>query len=207
MENKIDKVEIKEEDISEVKDFTEEELADESADWKVKAGETLGTAKRRTTQLKKAKSYIQNLEKELEEAKKTPPPSPQNKVNSQSDEFDYGQLAFHNSRPDSTKILDEDVEFLKEEIKATGKPQSYILKSKYFLEELTKRHEEKTAKDAVPPGTSRANAPAKDSLDYWYKKYEDSGFNPDSLPQDTTMKRKVVNEREAREKGTTSFFA
>lgn len=189
MEEKIDMT------VEEVKDFTEEELADETVDWKAKAQESLGIAKRRTTQLEKAKTHISELETKIPKE-----PEPQNKKESQSENLDYGQLAFYNSKSDSEKLeLDEDIEYLKDQVKETGKSQTYILGSKWFQSELKARKETRVSKNAVPSGSSRSTTTAKDSADYWL----DKPFS--DVPAE--MKAKVVARRMEKEKSGSDFIA
>src|SRR3990167_10145160 len=86
-------VEIKDEDIKE-EDFTPEELEADSTDWKAKALELKGIAKRRATQLAKAKFKLSEVKPEIK-------PKPQDKSienKQEPNEPNYGRLAFLNSR-------------------------------------------------------------------------------------------------------------
>jgi hypothetical protein len=205
MDKEIDKVVIKDEDLGEINEYSEDDLADDEADWKAKAQENLGIAKRRTSQLGKAKTYISKLEKLVEGIKKEPEPQDKKIDNSQPSKFDFGELVFYNNKDGVVKVMhDDDIEFLKQEMTENGKAQSYVLNSKYFQEELKKRQEARVAQNAIPAGSKRTAPAASDSLDYHYRKYEESGFT--KLPEDTVMRRKVINERSAREKGSNSFF-
>lgn len=178
--------------IEDVKDFTEEELADETVDWKAKAQESLGIAKRRTTQLEKAKTHISELE-----AKIPKEPKPQDKKESQPAEFDYGQLAFHNSKTDSVKVeTDEDIDFLKQQMAETGKSQSYILGSKWFQTELKDRIESRIVKNAMPSDTKRTAPSVKNTVDYWLEKGE---YPPDTF-ENRKLRQDIQAAKEARAK-------
>ena len=180
MENEIDKTE-------EIKDFTEEELNDETVDWKAKAQETLGIAKRRTTQLEKAKTHIGELEAKI--PKEQPP---QNKKESQPTEFDYGQKAFLISN--GIKI--EEFGLVKNIISATGKTLDDVIISKYFQAELKELRDAQAVKDALPSDTKRSAPSVKNTVDYWIEKGE---YPPDTL-ENRKLRQEVQAAKEARAK-------
>ena len=125
---------------------------------------------------------------------------PKPKLSENQEILDYGQLAFYNSKSDSEKLeLDEDIEYLKEQVKETGKSQSYILGSKWFQSELKARKETRVSKNAVPSGSQRSTTTAKDSADYWL----DKPFS--EVPPE--MKGKVVARRMEKEKSGSDFIA
>lgn len=180
MENEIDNTEIK--------DFTEEELNDESVDWKAKAQESLGIAKRRTTQLEKAKTHIGELE-----AKIPKEPAPQNKIdNSQPKEFDYGQKAFLISNG----IKSEEFGLVKNIISATGKSLDDVISSKYFQAELKELRDAQAVKDAMPSDTKRSAPSVKNTVDYWLEKGE---YPPDTF-ENRKLRQDIQVAKEARAK-------
>ena len=113
---KENEINIEEKDLTEV-DFTPEELEAEDVDWKAKAQELKGIAKRRATQLGKAKAKLTDFEQQISELKPKEELEPQDKKNTQSNEPDYAKLAFLETRgikqPDDIKIVQDEANRLK----------------------------------------------------------------------------------------------
>jgi hypothetical protein len=130
----------------------------------------------------------------LEEEK----PEPKKKAAQKSDELDYGQLAFYNTKADSIKIESEaDVEFLKKTIADTGKSQKDLLGSKWFQAELTERRALSQTVAATPTG-KRSSGVATDSVEYWMAKpFEE-------VPKD--MRAKVVQAKLDKEQNKGHFY-
>ncbi len=185
MEEKIDMT------FEEVKDFTEEELADENVDWKAKAQESLGIAKRRTTQLGKAKAKLEDYESNFIPKSKEEP-KPQDKKDSQPTEFDYGQKAFLISN--GIKI--EEFGLVKNIISATGKSLDDVIVSKYFQAELKELRDAQAVKDALPSDTKRSAPSVKNTVDYWIEKGE---YPPDTF-ENRKLRQDIQAAKEAREK-------
>ena len=120
---------------------------------------------------------------------------PEAKKPAKSGELDYGLLAFHNSKSDSTRIEhEEDIEFLKNEIEKSGKTQQELLSNKYFLEDMKGRQEERELKNATPSHSSRSGVTKKD-LSYWMNRpYAE-------VPQD--MRYKILDAIKEREQLAT----
>lgn len=112
------------------------------------------------------------------------------KESPQSDGLDYGQLAFYNTKPDVQRIeSDEDVEFLQETIKETGKSQSSILNSKWFQSELQDRISARESANAVPKSKNRSGQTGVTDVDLAIAKYKETG----ELPSDFATRNKVVD--------------
>lgn len=108
----------------------------------------------------------------------------------QPDELDYGQLAFHNTKPDVLKIeSEEDVEFLQNTIKETGKSQAAILSSKWFQAELQERITARASANAVPKAKNRSGQTVITDVDVAVAKYKETG----ELPKDFATRNKVVD--------------
>lgn len=167
-----DQIDINEEDIKE-EDFSEDELADDTIDWKEQALKLKGIAKRRATKLAKLK------DKKVEPA--TEPPV---KKDSQTKEFDYGQLAFLKAYGIED---DNQLAVVQKVIDDTGKSLKEVINSKYVQAELKELKEATAVKAALPSGSKRASTPAHDSVDYWIAKGE--------LPpvEQVQLRRDVVN--------------
>ena len=182
-------VEFDPQDLTDVSEFTPEELADEATDWKAKAQEWKGIAKRRTTALKKAKDAF------------VKPPAPRNDATDnqapKNGALDYGQKAYLNSL--GYKDAADHV-FVQGIMKDTGKSLEDVLSSSFVQAELTRISEERATKAAQPPaGEGRQNAPARDTVDYWLAKGE---LPPTDQPE---LRMKVVNAKIARQKSQSSF--
>ena len=173
------KVEISEEDTKH-EDIAQDVLDSDQTDWKAKALELQGIAKRRATQLAKAKERLAAVP-EKPEAK------PQDKPRKKSDELDYTHLAFHNSKSNTLKIeSEEEIEWVKQQLEETGKPLQGLLNSKYFQTEYKSFKDSKAVDDSVPNVKGRSNQPsASRSLEYWMNR-------GDELPEDTYENKQLI---------------
>ena len=176
-----DQVEIKDEDIKE-EDFSSEELENDSTDWKAKALELKGIAKRRATQLAKAKEKL---------ATKPEPELIENK----SDEPNYGKLAYLETKG----VLGEDVDWALSTEKESGKSLAELFNSKWFVAELKERKEAKITADATPSASRRSTSGARDQVDYWLAKGE---LPPIDQPE---LRRAYVNGRAKKEANLNKF--
>ena len=191
MENKNDNVEIKDEDIKE-DDFSEDELADDATDWKAKALELKGIAKRRATQLAKAKEKLASNPE-----KKPDAPEPKEITPKKSDEFDDGQLAYL-----STKGIesDEDLEFTKGELKKSGVTLRELMSNEYFQSKVKTRKDATAALEATP-NSKRSRGGADDTVEFHYAKYQSTG----KLPADREMANKIIDLRVKKETSDSEF--
>jgi len=141
------------------------------------------------------------LRKQLGKDSDVPKDAPKEKA-TKSGDIDYGALAFYNTKSDAVKIeSDEDIEFLQDTMKETGKSQGDILASKWFKEELKERAEDRRSAEAVPKGTKRSGQSSRDSVDYWLAK----GELPENTPENQELRRKVVDARIKRETSGSNF--
>lgn len=194
MEPKIEQVEIKDEDIKE-EDFTPEILEAEDTDWKAKALELKGIAKRRATQLGKVKTKLTDLEGKIKEL--TSEPKPQDKkVEKKSDDIDYAQEAFLIAN--GVKEADE-IELARGIAVDTGKSLKEVIGQSYFQFQLKELREAKAVKNALPSSSGRSATSARDSVEYWIAKGE--------LPpaDQVELCRKVVNAKIAKAKNVKHF--
>lgn len=180
-----EKIVIEDEDIKE-EDFSEDELNDETIDWKAKALELKGLNKRRATKLRKFKE-AQVKESSKPEIK----PNPEKPV---KEGFDYAELAYLTAKG----ISDDDISFVEDTVKDTGKSLKDLLGAKWFQEELKDKQQERASKEAIPTGSNRAGSSAKDEVDYWIAKGEMPKNNPE-------LARKVLKAREKAEIDHSKF--
>ena len=186
MENVKNEIVIEDELLKE-DDFSEEELNDETIDWKAKAQELKGLNKRRASKLAKAKEAL---------AKKPENPLPKAEPKIIKTEFDYAELAYLEAKT----VAEEDHEFLFQEVQTTGKSLKYLLGLNYIKEELKNKKDARIVKDVTPKGTKRSGASHRDDVDYWINK----GGSVMDIP-DVELRRKVVNERIRRDKDSSKF--
>ena len=180
-------IDIKEEDLKE-EDFSSEELEAPDVDWKAKAQELKGIAKRRATQLTKAKAKLTEYANQPKPEIKLEP-KPQDKPISQSNEPDYGRLAYLHSRgiahPDDQKVVQDEANRLKLSI-------TDVLEMEHIKSRLQGQKDEREAKAGMPKGTSRSGGNTPQDVEYHLAK----GTTPD----DQELAEKVVEARIGKQK-------
>lgn len=188
MEKEIDvnKVVIEEQDLTDIGDYTPEEIADEKTDWKAKALESQGIARRRTTALKKVKEALGTKPAEQKPADQAP----------KKGELDYGQKAYLVASGYKTP---EEQALIQEAMIATGGTLETVLASKFVQGQIEDLRQTAATKDATPNRTDRTGEPTRDQVDYWLKKGE---LPPADQPE---LRRKVVNAKIAKAKGGNTF--
>lgn len=188
---KENEINIEEKDLTEV-DFTPEELEAEDVDWKAKAQELKGIAKRRATQLGKAKAKLSDFEKQVSELK--PKEAPPQDKNTQSNEPDYAKLAFLEQRgvkhPDDIKIVQDEANRLK-------LPLTDVLNMGHIKSRLEANNDERTAKAGMPKGGTTGGKNSQD-VDYWLAKGETPKGNQE-------LAEKVIEARLQKEKSQNKF--
>lgn len=131
-----------------------------------------------------------------------PNPEPKPEAKPKSDDLDFGQLAFYNSKGDVVKVThDDDIEFLRSTVQETGKSMKDILGSKWFQSELKDRQTAREVVNATPTSTRRGSEGVANQLEIAYTKYIQSG----KLPDDPELRIQVVNKRQEHE-GRASRF-
>jgi len=160
---------------------TKDEYDNDTTDWKAIALKNQGIAKRYKTKLSKSK--------EVKE------PEPVKEVSKAKEEFDYAEKAYLKA----SGVQNNEFPMVLEAISTTGKTLEQVLDSKYFQAELKETRELEATKNAIPDGTKRSSASAKDSVEYWIAKGE--------LPpaDQRELRTKVVNARISSEKDKSTF--
>lgn len=152
-------------------------------------------------EFEKLNQTLGSLKREVKDYKKSLTPEATPTSNTKSNEIDFGQLAYHNTKPDGIRVVhDDDVEFLKATMEETGKSMKDILSSKWFAGELKDRQEARNVVNATPTATRRAGEPAN-QLEVEYTKYIQTG----KLPSDPEMRSQIVNKRIEREGRAAQF--
>lgn len=163
---------------------TEDTIAVPKADYE-KLNQTLGSLKRELKDLKKSK----------EEPKEV------TKIESKSDELDYGQKAFLRSY--DIKGADE-INLVKNWQKRTGDELDAIVEDEIFQAKLKSLREVRASNEALPKSNRRGTQPAPNDESYWTSKIE-SGQATLADIEDIEMRRKVLNKRVAKEKSGNRF--
>lgn len=152
-------------------------------------------------QLEEQNEKISDLTGKLKRASK--PKETSKKESKATDErgFDYGELAFHNSKTDSFKLEHtDDIQALQTAMQDTGKSMSEILESKWFQEDIGKMQDKRNAAQALPKETKRGASPAADEATYWFNKVQQGTATLNDIP-DVNVRRQVLNRRIEQEKG------
>lgn len=175
-------LDIKDEDLKET-DFTPEELEADDVDWKAKAQELKGIAKRRATQLSKAKTKLGEYETKVKEL--TPEPKPQDKKSKPDDKLieRLDKLALNVA---GIKEADE-IELFNKWKEDTGREADDIVGSNIFKKEL---EDIRTAKANLAAtsgikGEQGGTGGAKDSPDYWIGKATKGKDGKLEFPEET----------------------
>jgi len=170
-------------------DDAQEEQETDTTDWKAEAkklSNALGTANRQITKLKKEDKVVQQ-------------PANQEK-DSQQSELSLDQEAYLIA----LGIKSEEAHnIIKQAMESTGKNFKEVAKDKFVLGQIKKTEELKASEEAAPDGTKRSTTQARDSVDYWSKKYEKTGELP---PLDQPeMRKKVINTKMKTDKNTSKY--
>src|SRR3990167_1094505 len=156
-----------------------EEVVDEdTTDWKARSQKLEEKAIAQRARTKELKAQLSKFQEAVL-------PKEDKKI----EDLGLEEIAYLNSRG----IPEDDHLIVLEAMKATGKGLRDTINSKYVQKELEEAKEVRAAKTAIPEGTRRSGAPARDELDYHFKKYEQSGWK--ELPEDRVLRAKVINHR------------
>jgi hypothetical protein len=183
---------IDEQDLTEISDYTPEEIADADKDWQAEAAAQRGIAKRRTTALKKAKEALA----------KGKAPEPANKGDKGDDNnkpkgLGYEHKAYLASVHDVKHP--DDVKFVENAMTSTGRTLEEVMADEFITGKLKEMAEHRATKDATPANGDRSGGAAKDSVEYWLSKGE-------LPPKDQVeLRRKVVNAKIAKSRGDAPF--
>lgn len=172
------------EEVEEIKE-TQDELGNDTTDWKTLALKNQGIAKRFKTKVEKFK--------EAEKAKVEEPivsEKPQDKK-----EFGDADKAYWMANG----IKRNEFDYIKDTLLKTGKTFDELWDSGWFQKELTEKRTEETTNGAIPKGSKRGGESPKDSLEYWIGKDE---LPPSDQPE---LRRQVVNEKIKRQKQGSKF--
>ena len=185
-----------EEDIVEVPAITPtaDEEGNDTTDWKALAEERQALAEKNHGIAQRFKTKLEKS-KEVKEPKTTPEP----KVEPKSNEVDYGLEAYFVAKG----IPDEDIDFIHQSMKDTGKEAKDLLGKNWFQAELKERQDARTSEKAIPKGTKRSSSGTQDSVEYHLEKYESGTMKLDEMPFE--MRSKVLEKALERKEAAGKF--
>lgn len=182
-----------EDSIPEVVDLpTVEDGKEDKTDWKAQAQQAHDA-------LKKAQGIAKRFQTKLSKLAEPKPAAtePAKPAATQSKGFDYGQLAYLETKG----ITDAaDQTYLEGLSKESGTELKDLLAKSWVQAELKERKELRATAAATPTGTKRAGNTTKDQVDYWIAKGE--------LPpvDQRELRQKVVNAKMASQKSKGTFY-
>ena len=184
------KIEITNEDLQN-HDISEQELGDETIDWKAKAQELAGMAKRKATKLEKLKARIGEMETKLAGFE----PKPQDKKKEEG--LGYAEKAYLRS----SGISADEISLVESAMKESGKDIDTLLGSKFFQAELKDHRDKKAVESAIPNTPNRNGSPASTQVDYWLAK----GHELPQGAENMELRGKIVEARMQRAKTSSQF--
>lgn len=184
--------------------LNDENVFDVKEQLKAEANALNDSNKQLYARAKKAEGFDMKDGKWIKQEKTTPAPelksdSPEAK---QSDELDYGKLAYLKSEgvehPDDRKIV-------LEEAKRLNLPIERILQEKHIQAQLKDSKDQRNAESGMPEGGSGKSGGNKGSVDYWVNRKDKDGNY--ETPTDTDLANKVIDARISAEQKSNMFSA
>ena len=130
---------------------------------------------------------IANLSRLKREQKKEAKKSVPNKKTKQSDELDYGQKAYLNTK----EIAESEHDFVNTELQESGLSLNELLDNGYFQAKLKEMRDTVAVKEATPSSTRGSTESANTKVGYWI----DKGELPPNTPDNQQLRTDVVNAR------------
>ena len=152
----------------------------QTVDWEAKTKELEAENSKLNRQLKRAKK----ADEAPERAK-------------QSEGLDYGMKAYLKAEG----INSNEFDFVQEQLSESNLQLDGLLSNKYFQSELKDRRDKAAIETAMPGNTRGASENPKSKVDYWLSR----GEMPENTPENTELRREIVNKRYDREKRSGQF--
>jgi len=177
----------------EVEEVIEEEdlsTLDDATDWKAKAQEI--EQKRREDGIR-ARERTKALKDQLADAKKAvdavkPPKTTQDA--SKANGLDENALDYLDVKGVSER---EDIKIIEDIVKKTGMSVREALKDEYVQAKLTANKAAREVKEATPSSTKRAGGNQGTDLSAAIARYEQSGYDAKTLPDDFKQRSAIIN--------------
>lgn len=118
-------------------------------------------------------------------------------INNKSDDFDYGQLAYLETKG----IQENEIDFVREEMSKAGVELKELVTNEYFQAKLKKHRDIVAVRDATPSNTRSSGESPSTKAEYWINK----GENPPNTPENQALRREIVNKKLAMEKQRSQF--
>jgi len=119
------------------------------------------------------------------------------KEEKQSDELDYGQKAYLNTKD----ITESEHDFVNQQLKDSGLPLNELLNNGYFKAKLQETRDAKVVSEATPSSTRGSSEPSSTKAQHWV----DKGELPPDTPENRQLRADVVNRRMEVEKSASQF--
>jgi len=166
-----------EEEVTDAKEGENQET-DATKELEDKNKQLFERAKKSETEVKELRDKIKNLTMEEKEEKKL----------EQSNEPDYGQLAYLNAKgiehPDDIQVVKEEANRLKLSL-------TDIMAMEHIQSKLKTNKELRESQEGMPEGKRGSGGKTKHDVDYW--------VNREGLPDDQKLAEQVVNARMGKE--------
>jgi hypothetical protein len=182
----------------------EEIEGDDSTDWQAEHKKLTEKVIRSRERNKMFRESNKKIEADFDAYKvKHPDVQPPNKKDEhkKSDDIDFGELAYHNTQPDTVRIVhDDDVEYVRATVKRMGLPLREVLADEIVQGKLKAMQEARLVVNATPLSTRRTGGQGNE-LEIAYTKY----LQTNKLPDDPALRMQVVNKRQERESMQNRF--
>lgn len=176
-----------ENEVEETLDLPEiEEGQEDTTDWK---GEAQKLREKAIAQRERTKGLKQQLKDAKEKLAKIEPPA-QTQRPSASEGLDDNALDYLDVKGVSES---EDIKVVESIVKKTGMSVREALKDEYVQAKLTANKAAREVKAATPSGTHRTGSGQTNDLATAIAKYKASDFDPKTLPEDFSLRSKVIN--------------
>ncbi len=159
---------------------------EDTTDWKAEAQKLRDKAIGQRERTKALKAELASTKKAVELAVGSKKEASQPKTG----ELDETQLDYLDLKGISDS---EDIKLIEDTMRNSGKSLREVLKLKYVITEMEANKAQREVKDATPSSTKRAGPSQTNDLATAIAKYEQAGFDPDTLPTDFTLRSAVIN--------------
>lgn len=176
---------------------TNEQESGESTEVKPESDERDSKIEELQAEVEKKDKRIADLSSKTRDLKKEAKKSDTPKAENQSDELDYGQKAYLNTK----EIVESEHDFVNEQLKKSGLSLNELLDNGYFKAKLQEVRDAKVVSEATPSQTRGATEPSSSKAQHWV----DKGELPPDTPENRKLRIDVVNKRMEVEKNASQF--
>lgn len=139
------------------------------------------------TEILEKDEQIKNLGIKARKAKKEFKAETKEEITKKSDELDYAQLAYLQSK----EIKDSEIDFVQKELETSGVELKELLSNDYFQSKLKTHRDGVAIKDATPSNTRAGGEVPSSKPEYWIAQDK----FPEDTPANTQLRRDIVNKK------------